>query len=113
MLLEKGIDEYNFSHPPLNDDEEEKEGSNIGGHNQNPRSNSQPPHGRGGKLRGSSKCSREMSTNTPNQPSVLVLTPIAPEEAPGIVPGTSQKEDPPTPIRIGPEIGEGALRLSS
>ena len=33
MLLEKGIDEYNFSHPPLNDDEEEKEGSNIGEHN--------------------------------------------------------------------------------
>ena len=36
---------------------------------------------------------------------------MAPEEAPGIVPGTSQKEDPPTPIQIGPEIGEGALLL--
>ena len=36
---------------------------------------------------------------------------MAPEEAPGIVPGTSQKEDPPTPIQIGPETGEGDLLL--
>ena len=36
---------------------------------------------------------------------------MAPEEAPGIIPGTSQKEDPPTPIQIGPEIGMGALLL--
>ena len=36
---------------------------------------------------------------------------MAPEEAPGILPGTSQKEDPLTPIPIGPEIGEGALLL--
>ena len=36
---------------------------------------------------------------------------MAPEEAPGIVPGTSQKEDPPTHIQTGPEIGEGALLL--
>ena len=38
---------------------------------------------------------------------------MAPEEAPGIVPGTSQKEDPPTPIQIGPDIGEGALLLGT
>ena len=38
---------------------------------------------------------------------------MAPEEAPGIVPGTSQKEDPPTPIQIGPEIGEGTLLLGT
>ena len=38
-LLETGIEEYILSHPPLNDDVEDKEGSNIGGNNQNPRSN--------------------------------------------------------------------------
>ena len=38
---------------------------------------------------------------------------MAPEEAPGIVPGTSQKEDPPTHIQTGPEIGEGALLLGT
>ena len=48
---------------------------------------------------------------TSHNPSVLVLTPMAQEEAPGTIPGTSQKEDPPTPIRTGPEIGEGALLL--
>ena len=36
---------------------------------------------------------------------------MAPEEAPGIFPGTSLKEDHPAPIPIGPEIGEGALLL--
>ena len=67
-LIEQGIDEYNFSHPPLNDDEEDKTGSNTGGHSQNPRSNSKASRGRGGKLRGNSKRSREMSTNSdPNQ----------------------------------------------
>ena len=71
-LSEMGIEEYILSHPPLNDDEEDKQGSNIGGRNQNPRSNSKPTRGRGGKLRGNPKRSREMSTNsnsnTPNQP---------------------------------------------
>ena len=38
---------------------------------------------------------------------------MAPEEAPGILPGTSQKEDFPTPIPIGPEIVEGALLLET
>ena len=38
---------------------------------------------------------------------------MAPKEAPGTVPGTSQKEDPPTPIQTGPEIGEGALLLGT
>ena len=67
-LIEMGIEEYNLSHPPLNDDEEDKQGSNIGGNNQNPRSNSKPTRGRGGKLRGNPKRSREMSTNSdPNQ----------------------------------------------
>ena len=63
-LIEMGIEEYNLSHPPLNDDEEDKQGSNIGGNNQNPRSNSKPTRGRGGKLRGNPKRSREMSTNS-------------------------------------------------
>ena len=36
---------------------------------------------------------------------------MAREEAPGMIPGTSQKEDPPNPIEIDPEIGEGALLL--
>ena len=36
---------------------------------------------------------------------------MAREEAPGMIPGTSQKEDPPTPTEIDPEIGEGALLL--
>ena len=67
-LLETEIEEYILSHPPLNDDVEDKKGSNIGGNNQNPRSNSKPTRGRGGKLRGNTKRSREMSTNTPNQP---------------------------------------------
>ena len=34
-LLERGIEEYIFSHPPLFDDEEEKDGANIGGRSQN------------------------------------------------------------------------------
>ena len=38
---------------------------------------------------------------------------MVPEEAPGIVPGTSQKEDPPTPTQTGPEIGEDALLLGT
>ena len=38
---------------------------------------------------------------------------MAPEEAPGILPGTSQKEDPTTPIQTGPEIAEGALLLGT
>ena len=38
---------------------------------------------------------------------------MAPEEAPGIIQGTSQKEDPPTPIQIGPEMREGALLLGT
>ena len=67
-LLETEIEEYILSHPPLNDDEEDKQGSNIGGNNQNPRSNSKPTCERAGKLRGNSKRSREVSTNTPNQP---------------------------------------------
>ena len=41
----RGIEEYNFSHPPLSDDEEEKNGSNIGRSNQNPRSNSKTTRG--------------------------------------------------------------------
>ena len=39
---------------------------------------------------------------------------MAREEAPGMIPGTGQKEDhpnPPTPTGIDPEIGEGALLL--
>ena len=63
-LIEMGIEEYNLSHPPLNDDEEDKQGSNIGGNNQNPRSNSKPTRGRGGKLRGNPKRSQEMNTNS-------------------------------------------------
>ena len=54
-LLETGIEEYILSHPPLNDDEEDKQGSNIGGRNQNPRSKPKTTHGRGGKLRGNPK----------------------------------------------------------
>ena len=63
-LIELGIKEYTLSHPPLNDDEEDRQGSNTGGHGQNPRSNSKASRGRGGKLRGNSKRSREMSTNS-------------------------------------------------
>ena len=39
---------------------------------------------------------------------------MAREEAPGMIPGTSQKDDLlnlPTPTGIDPEIGEGALLL--
>ena len=36
---------------------------------------------------------------------------MAREEAPGTIPGTSQKEDPPNPAEIDPEIGEGVLLL--
>ena len=54
---------------------------------------------------------RAPTLQTSHHPSVLVLTPIAPEEAPRTVPGTSQNEDPPTHIQTGPEIGEGALLL--
>ena len=39
---------------------------------------------------------------------------MAREEAPGMIPGTSQKDDLldlHTPIKIDPEIGEGALLL--
>ena len=56
-LLETGIEEYILSNPPFKDDEEDKQGSNIGGSNQNPRSNSKPPRGRVGKLRGNPKLS--------------------------------------------------------
>ena len=37
--------------------------------------------------------------------------PKAPEEAPGILPGTSLRESPPIPTPTSPEIGEGALLL--
>ena len=63
-LIELGIEEYNLSHPPLNDDEEDKQGSRTGGHSQNSRPNSKASRGRGGKLRGNSKHSPEMSTNS-------------------------------------------------
>ena len=36
---------------------------------------------------------------------------MAREEAPGMIPGTSQKDDLQTPTKIDPEIGEGALLL--
>ena len=36
---------------------------------------------------------------------------MAREEAPGMILGTSQKEDPPNPTEIDPEILEGALLL--
>ena len=36
---------------------------------------------------------------------------MAQEEAPGMILGTSQKEDPPNPTEIDPEILEGALLL--
>ena len=36
---------------------------------------------------------------------------MAREGAPGMIPGMSQKEDPPNPTEIDPEILEGALLL--
>ena len=51
-ILDGGIQEYNFSHPPFSDDEEEKKSSNIDGQSQNPGSNSVATRGHGGKLRG-------------------------------------------------------------
>ena len=69
FVLDGGIEEYNFSHPVLSDTEEGKNNSNICESNQNPGSDPVATLGRGGRLRGTSKCSREVSTsNHTNQP---------------------------------------------
>ena len=62
-ILDEGIEGYDFSHPVLFDTEEEKRNSNIGDHNQNPGSNPVAIRRHGGKLRGTWKCSQEVSTN--------------------------------------------------
>ena len=63
-VLDGGVEEYNFSYPVFYDAEEEKSNSNVGERSQNPGYNFVATRGRGGKLRGTSKRSREVKPAT-------------------------------------------------
>ena len=88
-VLNRGIREYNFSHPVLSDTEEEKKNNcNIGESSRIPGSNHVAPLGCGGISKGTSKRSREESRSqqrretSHHQQGAKELILVAPEEDP-------------------------------